>query len=216
MGRIVLKNVRLAFPDIWKPGEPMPGSASGPKYGASLIFKPDSAAAQVAQGELLKVATEKWGQQAQMVLQELGKDKKFLRRGDSNLAKDGTVREGFAGMLYASAKNKQRPAIIARNFVNGQPVFLNEDGTGMQNNQVLSGQVFKIPYGGCSVNATIDVYAQDKPGQGKGVYASLVGIQFVEDGAAFAGGGASAAEFEDLGDDCSAAPAVASAASNLF
>ena len=45
--------------------------------------------------------------------------------------------------------------------------------------------------------------------------ASLVGVQFVEDGAAFAGGGASAAEFDDLGDEPGAA-APAAAASSLF
>lgn len=214
MGRIVLKDVRLAFPDLWKPGEPMPNSASGPKFGGQFIFAPDSEAAKLCQQALLGVATEKWGQNAQAVLQDLGKDKKFLRRGDSNLAKDGTVRAGFAGMLYASAKNKQQPAIIARNFINGQPVFLTEHGQGMQNNRVIEGQVFKVPYGGCYVNATIDVYAMDKPGQGKSVNASIVGVQFLRDGEAFAGGGASASEFEDLGDD-GAAPAGAEA-SSLF
>jgi Protein of unknown function (DUF2815) len=215
MGRIVLKNVRLSFPDLWKPGEPMPGSTGGPKYGGSFIFAPDTPNAQIAQAELLKVATEKWGQSATAVLQDLGKDKKFLRRGDSNLAKDGTVRDGFAGNLYVSAKNKQQPAIIARNFVNGQPVFLKEDGSGMQANRVLEGQMFKVPYGGCYVNATIDVYAMDKPGMGKSVNASLVGVQFVGDGDAFAGGGASASEFDDLGDDASA-PAATTSAASLF
>lgn len=215
MGRIVLKDVRLAFPDIWKPGDALPGSTSGPKFGAQLIFAPDSEAAKIAQAALLSAATEKWGQQAQAVLQELGKDKKFLRRGDSNLAKDGTVRQGFAGMLYAAAKNKVQPAIIARNFVNGQPVFLTEHGQGMQNNRVIEGQSFKVPYGGCYVNATIDVYPHDKVGQGKGVFASLIGLQFLRDGDAFAGGGASASEFEDLGDD-GAEAVVGSAASSLF
>ncbi|MDP2263259.1 MAG: DUF2815 family protein [Hydrogenophaga sp.] len=214
MGRIVLKNVRLAFPDIWKPGEPMPGSTSGPKYGAQLIFAPDSPAAQLCQQELLRAATEKWAGQASMVLQELGKDKKFLRRGDGNLAKDGTVRNGFGGMLYAAAKNKTKPAIIARNFFNGRPVFLNEDGSGMQDNAVIPGQMFKVPYGGCTVNAAIDVYAMDKVGQGKGVYATLISVQFVEDGQAFSGGAVDANGLEDLGDEPGAAPAAA--ASNLF
>lgn len=210
MGRIVLKDVRLAFPDIWKPGEPMPGSTSGPKFGGQFIFAPDSEPAKLCQQALLSVATDKWGQQAQAVLQDLGKDKKFLRRGDSNLAKDGTVRQGFAGMLYAAAKNKVQPAIIARNYINGQPVFLTEHGLGMQNNRVIEGQSFKVPYGGCYVNAIIDVYAQDKPGQGKGVYASLVGVQFFRDGDAFAGGAPSADGFEDLGDDGATAGATAS------
>lgn len=53
------------------------------------------------------------------------------------------------------------------------------------------------PYSGCYVNATITIFAYDN--QGKGISASLGGVQFFRDGDAFAGGGvASEDDFDDL------------------
>lgn len=215
MGRILLKNVRLSFPDLWKPGAPPKDNPTAPgKYGAQLIFAPDSPAGQVAQAEYLRVAKEEWGPNAQTVLAEFGKNQKCLRRGDSNLDKAGQVREGYAGMLFISARNKQRPAIIARNFHNGKPVYLTEDGQCMQDNRVVQVPfAVKVPYGGCFVNATVDIYSSKK--NAGGIFASLIGVQFHEDGEAFGGGAPSADGFEDLGDEPSVAPAGESAA-NLF
>lgn len=215
MARILLKNVRLSYPDLFKPGLPPKDNPTAPgKYGAQFIFAPDSPAGQIAQAEYLRVASEEWGANAPAVLAEFGKNQKCLRRGDSNLDNAGAVRNGYAGMLFISARNKQRPAIIARNFHNGQPVYLTEEGLAMQNNQVVDVPfAVKAPYGGCHVNATIDIYSSKK--NAGGIFASLIGVQFHADGDAFGGGAPSAAGFEDLGDS-SPAPGAAVSATSLF
>lgn len=189
MAKVLLKNVRLSFPDLWQPGTPPAGSTSGPKYGGQFIFAPDSDAAKVAQAEFLRVATEKFGKNAPAILAELPKDKKCLRRGDGNLDKAGEVRNGYAGMLYITARNKVRPVVVDRN----KAPLTEADGR---------------PYGGCYINVALDIYAHDKPGLGKRVDATLLSVQFVSEGEAFGGGGkGSADDFEDLGDEGeSAAP----------
>ena len=57
------------------------------------------------------------------------------------------------------------------------------------------------PYGGCYVNATIEVWAQNND-FGKTTRAQLLAVQFAKDGDAFGAGTAkgSADEFEDLSD----------------
>lgn len=192
MAKILLKNVRLSFPDIWKPGAPIAGSTNPPKYGGQFIFAPTSDAAKIVQTEFLRVATEKFGPNAAAILSELPKDKKCLRRGDGNLDKAGVVRNGYAGNLFITARNKARPVVVDRN----KAPLTEADGR---------------PYGGCFVNVTVDLYAQDKPGQGKSVNATLLAIQFVGDGESFGGGVGTADDFDamDDGEGSGATPAVA-------
>jgi hypothetical protein len=53
------------------------------------------------------------------------------------------------------------------------------------------------PYSGCYVNASVEFYAYDN--NGKGIAATLKGVQFFKDGDAFTGGGvASPDDFDDL------------------
>lgn len=199
MAKILLKNVRLSFPDIWKPGTPQLGSTNQPKYGGQFIFAPTSDAAKVAQTEFLRVAVEKFGPNAAAILAELPKDKKCIRRGDGNLDKAGVIRSGYAGNLFIVARNKARPVVIDRD----KTPLTEADGR---------------PYGGCFVNVTVDIYAQDPPGLGKSVNATLLAIQFAGHGEAFGGGVGSADDFEAMDDgEGSPAPAAgAVAVSDLF
>jgi hypothetical protein len=199
MAKVLLKNVRLSFPDLFKAGTPPPGSTSGPKFGGQFIMAPDSDAFKVAQAEFIKVANEKFGANAAAILAELPKDKKCLRRGDGNLDKAGAVRNGYAGNMYITARNKARPVVVDRN-------------------RTPLGEADGKPYGGCFVNATVDIYAHDKPGLGKRVDATLLAVQFVQDGESFGGGVGSADDFEDLPDEGVPAgtAAGATAAANYF
>lgn len=182
MARIILKNVRLAFPHLFTPGAPVAGSTSPPKHSGGFIFAPGSDAEKIAQAEFARVAKEKWGPNATTIVTELAKDKKCLRRGDGKLDKSGVPYAGFAGNMYLQASNKARPVVVdqARN------PLVEADGK---------------PYGGCYVNACVEIYAQDKPGQGKSVNASLMSVQFLKDGESFGGGVGSADDFDDIADD---------------
>lgn len=179
MAKVLLKNVRLSFPDLFQPGNPPAGSVGTPKFGGQFIFSPSSDAYKVAAAEVLKVATEKFGKNAQAILSELSSDKKCLRKGDANRDKAGEVRNGYEGNFYITARNKTRPLVIDRD----KSPLTEADGK---------------PYGGCYVNVTIDIYAHDKPGLGKRIDATLLAVQFVSDGDSFGGSKGSVDDFEAL------------------
>lgn len=178
MATTKLQKVRLAFPVLWTPSNV---NGEGPlKFSANLIIEPGSPAAKVAQAGVDAAATAKWGIKGPGIAKMLGKDKKSLRNGNEHLDKSGDVRNGFEDMLYVVAKSKVRPTVID------------------QNRTPLSEESGK-PYAGCYVNAHVEFYAMDKPGQGKGLFCTLTGIQFLEDGDAFGGGkAADPEEFEKL------------------
>lgn len=181
---VKLKNVRLAFPDLFEPRPDVDGN--NPKFGANFIFEKGDANHKALSAAMKAVAIEKWGDNGEKILKTLENTKRCCRDGDTNLDKEGNTYNGFEGMQYVVARRspKQgRPMIIDRD----KTPLLPEDGK---------------PYGGCYVNASIDIYALDKPKIGKSVNADLRGVQFVKDGDAFGGGTAvSEDEFDDLGDD---------------
>lgn len=181
----ILKNVRLSYPDIWKPGKPMnPGDT--PKYGAQFIFDPDGDAAAVAKAALTASAQEVFGENWQRVVGAMEKTKKCLRKGDDNLTKDGAIRDGYEGQLYLVARNKAKPLVIGgKKGSDGQfPVLTEEGGK---------------PYGGCYVNVKVDIKAmkgrEQIPNQ---IYATLLTIQFVSDGEAFGAAPGTAEGFDEV------------------
>ncbi len=174
--------VRLSFPQIWravkirnKDGSEGDGK---PSYAANVLIMPEDPQVAALNDLIDKIALEEWGEKrAKTVLAELrGKDKLFLHNGDFKSDYDG-----YAGMFYVTARSPTAPLIIGRNKEE-----LREAGG--------------RPYGGCYVNFSIDAYAQgDKSQWGRRINATLRGIQFVEDGEAFAGGPpATPEEFDDL------------------
>ncbi|MEN9315456.1 MAG: hypothetical protein RIS35_1849 [Pseudomonadota bacterium] len=185
MAIVILRDVRLSYPDLWKPGKPM-NPTDTPKYGAQLIFSPDSDAAKVAKETFIAVAQEVFGANWQNVVAAMEKSKKCLRKGDENLTKDGAIRDGYAGNQYVVARNKAKPLVIGpRKGPDGQfPILTENDGK---------------PYGGCFVNAKVDIKAmkgfEKVPSQ---VYATLLTIQFVRDGQAFGAAPGTAEGFDDV------------------
>lgn len=171
---ITLKNVRLAFPDIWTPvafeGE------GEKKYGATGLIMPGSENDKLVKSTIKLVATEKWKDKAPAILKSI--------EGNANkyCYVDGNTKtyDGFADMMALSAKNKKRPTIKDRD---ASPLTETDEK----------------PYGGCYVNMSVEIWPQDNK-WGKGIRASLRGLQFVKDGDAFtAGSVAGDDEFEDLG-----------------
>lgn len=172
--KLILKNVRLAFPVLWTP-EPFPeGDDPTPYYSASfLIPKTDPMVAEI-NAVIKATAVEKWGAKADTMLKSAkANNKLFLKDGDLK------TYDGFEGMYYVSARTKVRPRILDRQ----KTPLAESDGK---------------PYAGCVVLAILGTYGYDKGSIGVG--AGLQGIQFVRDGDAFGGArAASEEEFEDLG-----------------
>jgi hypothetical protein len=180
---ITLKNVRLAFPNIFAARAFEGGDSDSEKFSASLLINPKTPEGKetlaIVEKEIDRVAKEKWGVKAEAIL-------KSIRSKDALCLHDGDVKsdyDGFEGMMYVSAKSDKKPTIVDRN---PKVHLTQQDGR---------------PYGGCYVNALIELYAQDNK-WGKRINASLGGVQFFADGEAFAGGApASEEEFETYEDD---------------
>lgn len=96
---------------------------------------------------------------------------------------DGDDKEydGYANHYSIKATTKKRPTLVNRD----KTPIAEEDG---------------ILYGGCYVNASIDVWVMDNS-YGKKVLASLNAIQFVKDGESFGSKSEGADDFEDLDDE---------------
>lgn len=189
--KVVLEDVRLAFPTIWTP---KPFEAGGePRFSAAGLFPKDHPAFNKVMEAIKQVAKEGFKEQADTMLESFkgNSNKMCFINGDLKAKNDG-----YAGNFVLSAVNKARPTIKDRD---GKTPLIEADGR---------------PYGGCYVNLIVDIWAQTK--KYPGIRATLLGVQFVRDGDAFSGGGiASDDDFVDLSDGADA-PAVGSSSGGGF
>lgn len=181
---VKLKNVRLAFADLFQPKSVANGN---PTFSAAFIMEPDSPNVSNIETAMKDVAVAKWGAKGEKIFNKLKEDKKVcLKDGNKNTNKEGDVYSGFEDMMYVSANNPERPMLLDRN---GVDELTRADGK---------------PYAGCYVFASVDIWAQDND-YGQRINAQLRGVQFYKDGDAFAGGTpVSNEEFDDLGDGADA------------
>jgi hypothetical protein len=185
MSRIVLMNVRLAFPQLREPKKFPTGTDPTRYFSASFLMPPDHAQLATIRKAIEEVVAKKWpGQDTTAIIKAAGLAGKLcLKNGDG---KPDT--EGFPGNYFVSARTKE---------IAGRPKLYGLGGVTAGELAMDSGK----PYGGCYVNAIINLFAYGgTPGIPKGVGAGLGDIQFVRDGDAFAGGakGASEGEFGDI------------------
>lgn len=172
---VKLKNVRLAFPQLFE-AKTVNGEGE-PAYSASFIFDKKHSAYKEVDAAIDAVAKEKWGDKATAVLKDLrAKDKVALHDGDLKSDYDG-----YAGNFFVSSRSKKRPLVIDGD----KSVLTVADGR---------------PYGGCYVNANVEVWAMDNQ-FGKRVSASLVGVQFAKDGDAFSGSAPASVDDFDVEED---------------
>ena len=174
MTTVILKNVRISFPDLFKPGRPM-NDGDVPKYGCQSIIDVGSEAETTAKGAMMTEAQTVFGANWKAIVGAMEKTKKCLRNGNDNLTKDGDIREGYAGKMYLVSRNKSRPALVGGK---------NPDGK---------------PYGGCFANVKVDIKAMKAkekiPNQ---IYATLLAVQFVRDGEAFGAAPGTPEGFDDV------------------
>lgn len=172
--RIMLRDWRLAFPNIWKASAPKGGGEEA--FSASFLAPPTHKQIKEVKAALLSLAKEKWGAKGESMYKTLESTGKLcLHDGDSK-----AEYEGFEGNLFISSRSKTRPSVFDQ-----------------QRNDLT--QADGKPYSGCFVNASIELWAQDND-FGKRINAQLRGVQFLRDGDAFAGGGqpADKEEFDEI------------------
>jgi hypothetical protein len=171
--KVQLKNVRLAFPNLFKPTKGA-NNEGEPAYNAAFIIPKDHPQLKEIRDAMRQVAKDKWGAKAQETYALIEKrDHLALHDGDlkANLA-------GYEGNFYINARNKTRPTVVDRD----KSPLSAEDGK---------------PYSGSYVNVILEFWPQDND-YGKKINASLGGVQFARDGEAFSGGRAASADEFDL------------------
>jgi hypothetical protein len=176
--KVVLKDVRISFCQSLFEAEQYQGKGAF-RHSATYLIEPGSANDKAIKAAIMAVAEEKWPKKAKQMIEGMkGNTNKFCyQNGD---LKDY---DGYQGMWYIAGHRKQS---------DGQPLILDV------NKAPLTAKDGK-PYGGCYVNASIDIYAQD--GENCGIRCGLLGVQFLRDGDSFGGASKSKGdEFDDLGE----------------
>ena len=177
--KVILKDVRLSFPDLF-----VAKSIEGGKlrFGATFIIVPGSENAKLLDAAQKTVAKEKWEGRAKAILEDLEKKDRTAYRKCEKMSSAGEVFTGFEDSHFVSAANQGRPVVRDRD----KSLLSESDGR---------------PYGGCYVNASLDVYTYDDKNFGKRVIAKLLAVQFARDGDSFGGGEReSEDDFEDISD----------------
>jgi hypothetical protein len=176
IGRIMLRDVRISFPDIFEATVVGDDPKAKPRFGAGLLMSPDHPQVQEIKDKMMAVALDKWKDKGKAQYLALEKTNKLaLHDGDTK------TYDGYAGNLFVQAASAE----------DKRPTVLNKDRTPLTAKD-------GVIYAGCYVNASIDLWAQDN-GFGKRINAQLRGIQFLRDGDSFsAGRPADADEFDNI------------------
>ena len=171
---IMLTNTRLSFPQLVEARAYQEGQAK--KFSADLILDPAGEDWKKVMHSVMQSAQEKWGDNAQAVLQMCQADRKLRAFGNGAEKVDKKTfkpYEGYEGAVYVSANNANPPQMIESN---GKSV----DPTNTMAYQALARKM----YGGCYVNAAIKFWIQDNK-YGRGIRCELIALQFAKDGEPF-------------------------------
>jgi hypothetical protein len=104
--RILLRDVRLAFPALWKATAPATGGEAA--FSASFLIPKTHKQIAEIKTAFKELAKDKWGAKADTVLKALeASDKTCLHNGDSKSDYDG-----FEGNLFISSRAKVRPTVF--------------------------------------------------------------------------------------------------------
>jgi hypothetical protein len=175
--KIKLNNVRIAFANDLFVAKVQGDDANAlPKFGCTFLLPPSDPQVIAINKAIEAACLEKFGAKAAVLLKGMrATEKAGLRDGDLK------TYAGYPGNLYVSASNTMRPTVIDAD----KTPLVAADGK---------------PYSGCFVNASIELWAYDHPKGGKGISATVLGVQFVRDGDKFGSGSsvADADEFDDV------------------
>ncbi len=178
---IKLRNVRIAFPHLFE-RDSFEGKPT--KYGATFLIPKGDPQIKLIEDEIAKVAQKKFGAKCKETLASIkGISSRYCFQDGDKLDK---AVDGYAGHMFIGAKNDiDHPNVGCIRVV------------GHNRDIPLTLETNNI-YGGCYVNANIDIYAYNNKGS-KGISATLSAVQYFKDGDAFSGGAPARAEdFDDL------------------
>lgn len=177
---VFLRDCRIAFPALDEPKQQMMGG--DPKYEVTALMAPDSDACKQLKAAVIQVAREGFGQQADRMLATPGFSP--VRSGDDR----EKIPAGYAGMVYVTAKSKQRPDLRDSN-----PQIMITDPREIKEKFV----------GGYHCNIYVEVYSyQAKAPSGaiikSGIATLLLGVQFAAYDHPFGGVHLTATDYPDV------------------
>lgn len=173
--RVKLNNVRIAFCSSLFEPEQYKGQGAF-RHSSTFLIAPGSENDKVVREAIKLSADSSWDKKAASTLKSIeGNNGKFCYTPG-----DLKEWEGAQGMMVLTANRKS---------TDGAPTLLDRDKTKLTTN---TGRL----YGGCYVNASVEIYAQT--GEYTGMRCGLLGVQFHTDGDSF--GGASKAKEDDFDD----------------
>jgi hypothetical protein len=168
MSKIILKNVRISFPSLFKKGS---FNGEETKYESTFLLDKVEHADSIAEIKAQIAGLVKTSLKGAKV----AADKICLRDGDE------VEYDGYAGCYSIKCSTKKRPIVIDRD----RSPLTEDDGK---------------PYGGCYVNASIDLWTQNNA-WGKRINCTLLAVQFAKDGEPFADGATGDVNDFDMLDD---------------
>ena len=179
--RVLLKNVRLSYPALWKAkafgGSDGDGQGE-PKFSAVGLMDPSTKIGkrniEKLEDAIEHVKKTTWPKGAPKF-----SPAKICLKDSEDLEE---MKDGYDGMMYVSASNAKKPRVLD---IDGEDVREGDEGA---------------PYAGCFVDMIVRVWGQDNK-YGKRVNASLEGVKFRDDGEAFGAAPISDEDFEDDEDD---------------
>ena len=184
---LIIKNVRLSFPDLFRAVEHKPGEGK-PRWNATFLVSPGSDADKAIRAAIQAEATAEWKEKAAGMLKACaGQTNKFCY-----LDGDTKQYEGYAGMMYLAT---HRAAKLRNGSPNTPPLIIDT------NKRPLD-ETAGRPYPGCYVNAKVSIYCQK--GENAGVRASFSVVQFAKDGDAFSKGTPTDDEFDNIAEGADA------------
>jgi hypothetical protein len=188
----MLSGVRCAFLELGEPKEFKPGDGK-PRWSATALVPYNSPTIAAVVNALKAVAKEKWEKKWEAYYEAIIADPKASCWTDGKRKPDY---DGFAGHWALSAHRQAK---------DGRPLVMDTDKSPIYkpDSTIYDGKGGRI-YSGCFVNAQFEIWAQDNS-NGKGLRATLLGIQRFKDGDAFGGGTApNADEFGEIAEGADA------------
>lgn len=182
VGQVVLQDVRLSYPHIWKPQASV---KDGPmKYSANFMIDPDSALGKknikACNAAIAEVAKATWEEKWEKILKAIDTDRVVFRKGETFTNDEGDIYAGYEDMMIAKGTNTRKFPIVDRK-------------------KIATTEADGVIYAGCYVDAVVRFYAvANKDKGGNGIFASLEAIRFRRDGEAF---GAAPVDVDDVFDD---------------
>jgi len=170
-----IKRARLSFPTLWVPEPYETGGRN--RYSAALLVPKNDPQIATIKEAIMDAGVAAYGDKF--------KDPKFRKTVKMHGFRDGDEKEytGYADHYFIASHRPESK---------GPPLVLDTNKRELTAN---SGR----PYGGCYVNASVEFWGDSRSGMTKAINCTLLGLQFVADGASFGGGSpASADDFEEI------------------